>query len=171
MKNIMIAKILAVFLFYMLYWLCCFLCTGTDKKNLGGLRSYSDAVQQAVREHSEIGGIVPKEKSLRSILLGNLILFTAVFSVLGIALKNILGLNDFGTAFRFFFVFGEGLGLFDFLIIDLLWWRNTMRIRFSFLPEKVHYQDVGKHIGSFLRGIPLFAVVAALTPGIVMVIK
>ena len=38
--------------------------------------------------------------------------------------------------FWYFLAFGEGLGLFDLLVIDLLWWRNTKRIRFSFLPEK-----------------------------------
>lgn len=158
----MIAKIVTVFLFCLLYWLCCFLGTGTDKKNLAGLRSYPDAVQLAVREHPVLGKSAPAEKSTLSILLGNLLLFTVVFSVLGFALKGILGLHDFWAAFWFFLALGEGLGLFDILIIDLLWWRSTKRIRFSFLPEKVLYQNPNKHIGSFLRGIPLFAVTAVL---------
>ena len=38
------------------------------------------------------------------------------------------------------------------------------------LPEKRHYQNPDKHIGSFLRGIPLFAVVAAVSAGIVTLI-
>lgn len=166
----MIAKIAVSLGFYFLYWFVCFLCTGTDKKNLAGLRSYPDAVQQAVREHPVLEKVAPKEKSMISILLGNLLLFTVVFSVLGFALRNILGLDDFWTAFWFFLALGEGLGLFDLLVIDLLWWRNTRRIRFSFLPEKVDYQDPGKHIGSFLRGIPLFALVAVLSAGIVTMI-
>ncbi len=166
----MFAKIIIAFAFYILYWLVCFLGTGTDKKNLAGLRSYPDAVQQAVWEHPTLGKVVPQEKSALSILLGNLILFTATFSVLGLALTNVLGLNDFGTAFWFFLALGEGLGLFDLLVIDLLWWRNSKRIRFSFLPEKEIYQDPGKHIGSFLRGIPLFAVAAVLSAGIVTMI-
>ncbi len=161
------AKIATGFLFYLFYWFCCFLGTGTDKKNLAGLRSYPDAVQRAVRAHPVLGKAAPQEKSLLSILLGNLLLFTVVFSVLGLVLKNVLGLNDFLTAFLFFLALGEGLGLFDLIIIDLLWWRNTKRIRFSFLPEKSNYQDPSKHIGSFLRDIPLFAVVAVLSAGIV----
>lgn len=165
----MTIKIATAFLFYLLYWFCCFLGTGTDKKNLAGLRSYPDAVQTAVQKHPVLGKAAPKEKSTLSILLGNLLLFTVVFSVLGFALKGILGLHDFGAAFWFFLALGEGLGLFDLVVIDLLWWRNTKRIRFSFLPEKALYQDPGKHIGSFLRGIPLFAAVAALTAGIVIV--
>ncbi len=43
----------------------------------------------------------------------------------------------------------RGLGLFDLLVIDLLWWRNTKRTRFSFLPEKKYYQNPKKHIESF----------------------
>lgn len=135
----MIVKITTAFLFYLFYWFCCFLGTGADKKNLVGLRSYPDNVQQAVRAHKDFGKTAPKEKSIISILLGNLLLFTVIFSVLSAALKGFLGLNDFWSAFWFFLALGEGLGLFDLLIIDLLWWRNTKRIRFSFMPEKRHY--------------------------------
>ena len=164
------AKIATGFLFYLFYWFCCFLGTGTDKKNLARLRSYPDAVQQAVREHPVLVKATPKEKSILSILLGNLLLFTVVFSVLGLILRGILGLHDFEAAFWFFLALGEGLGLFDLVVIDLIWWRSTKRIRFSFLPEKAPYQNPGKHIGSFLRGIPLFAVVAVLAAGSVTMV-
>lgn len=76
------------------YWFCCFHGTGTDRKNLAGLRSYPDTVQLAVREHPVFGQSAPQGKSIVSILFGNLLLFTVVFSVLGFALKNILGLAD-----------------------------------------------------------------------------
>ncbi len=132
----MIAKIAVSLAFDVLYWFCCFFGTGTDKKNLAGLRAYPDALQQAVRKHPVLGRSAPKEKSIPSILLGNLLLFTVVFSVLGLVLKNVLGLNDFGTTCLFFLALGEGLGLFDLVVIDLLWWRNTKRIRFSFLPKR-----------------------------------
>lgn len=164
------AKIFTILLFCLFYWFCCFLGTGTDRKNLAGLRSYPDSVQRAVREHPVLGKSAPPEKSIPSILLGNLLLFTAVFSVLGFVLKDVLGLQTFGSAFWFFLALGEGLGLFDLVIIDLLWWRSTKRIRFSFLPEKQPYQDPGKHIGAFLRGIPLFAVAAVLAAGIVILL-
>ena len=38
------------------------------------------------------------------------------------------------------------------------------------LPEKEYYRNPKKHIESFLRGIPLFAAVAALTALIVTVL-
>lgn len=163
-------KLIVTFAFYFLYWFICFLCTGTDRKNLAGLRSYPDAVQKAVREHPVLGKAAPQEKSTAAILLSNLLLFTMVFSVLGLALKSVLGLNNYLSAFWYFLAFGEGLGLFDLLVIDLLWWRSTKRIRFSFLPEKKYYQDPKKHIESFLHGMPLFAAIAALTALIVTVL-
>lgn len=82
------------------------------------------------------------------------------FPFWGFALKSVLGLNNYLSAFWYFLAFGEGLGLFDLLVIDLLWWRSTKRIRFSFLPEKKYYQDPKKHIESFLHGMPLFAAIA-----------
>lgn len=157
-------RILAVIGFCFFYWGVCAVCTGTDRKNLAGLRSYPDAVQRAVREHPVLGKIAPEEKPLPSILLGNLILFSVVFSALGLALKARLGLAGFADAFAFFLLLGEGLGVFDLLVIDLLWWRNGKRVRFSFLPEKAAYQDAAKHVASFWRGVPLFAAVAAMFP-------
>ncbi len=153
--------------FWLLYWGICFLCTGTDKKNLAGLRSYPDAVQSIVRERLDDA---PKEKSIPSILLSNLVLFTVVFSALGLGFKRVLAFEGFLPAFWYFLILDEGLGLFDLLVIDLLWWRNTKRIRFSFLPDKEIYQDPSKHIGSFVRGIPLFAAIAALSAWIVTMI-
>ena len=96
-----------------------------------------------------------------------LVMFTVVFSILGLIFKSSLGLDSYGAAFWYFLIFGEGLGLFDLLVIDLLWWRNTRRIRFSFLSEKEAYQNPEKHVGAFLRGILLLATIAALTAGIV----
>ena len=151
--------------FWLMYWGICFICTGTDKKNLAGLRSYPDEVQAVVR--ARLGDEAPKDKSIPSILLGNLLLFTVVFSIVGIALRGLLSFDGYFSAFWYFLLLGEGLGLFDLVVIDLLWWRNTQRIRFSFLPNKAAYQDPSKHIGSFVRGIPLFAVVAALSAAVV----
>ena len=160
-------KIIVAIAFYFLYWGVCFLGTGTDKKNLMGLCSYPEEVQNRVRSDHQLGKAVPKGKSTAAILLSNLLLFTVVFSVLGLALKSVLGLNNYLSAFWYFLAFGERLGLFDLLVIDLLWWRSTKRIRFSFLPEKKYYQNPKKHIESFWRGIPLFAAAAALAALIV----
>ena len=160
-------KIIIAIAFYFLHWGICFLGTGTDKRNLIGLRSYPEEVQSRVRSDPQLGKKVPKAKSTAAVLLSNFLLFTVVFSVLGLALKSVLRLNGYLSAFWYFLALGEGLGLFDLLVIDLLWWRSTKRIRFSFLPEKKYYQDPKKHIEAFWHGIPLFAAVAALSALIV----
>ena len=52
--------------------------------------------------------------------------------------------------------------IFDLLIIDLLWWRNTKRIRFTKIPEKELYQNPQKHIQSFIRGFILYLIIAII---------
>ncbi len=163
-------KWLIMIAFWFLYWGICFLCTGGDKRNLKGLRSYPKAVQEQVREDPQLSVLAPKEKSIPAILLGNLVLFTVVFSLIGLIFRRVFAFDGYLAAFWYFLILGEGLGLFDLLVIDLLWWRNTGRIRFSFIPEKAAYQDPAMHIASFVRGIPLFAVIAALTAVIVSLI-
>ena len=123
-----------------------------------GLRSYPINVQKIVREKMDNA---PKAKSIPNILISNILLFTIVFSIMGLLFKNIYNFNNYLSAFIYFLLLGEGLGLFDLLIIDLLWWRNTKRIRFSFLTDKQYYQDSKMHIDSFIRGIPLFIVVVS----------
>ena len=123
-----------------------------------GLRSYPINVQKIVREKMNNA---PKAKSITNILISNILLFTIVFSIMGLLFKNIYNFNNYLSAFIYFLLLGEGLGLFDLLIIDLLWWRNTKRIRFSFLTDKQYYQDPKMHIDSFIRGIPLFIVVVS----------
>ena len=60
-------KIIVAIAFCFLYWGVCFLGTGTDKKNLIGLRSYPEEVQNRVRSDHQLGKAVPKEKSECSI--------------------------------------------------------------------------------------------------------
>ena len=72
-------KIIIAIMFYFLYWGVCFLGTGTDRKNLIGLRSYPEYVQNCVRNNPEFAKDIPKAKSIVNILLSNLILFTVVF--------------------------------------------------------------------------------------------
>ena len=103
-------KIMIAAVFYFLYWGVCFLGTGTDRKNLIGLRSYPDEVQTRVQSDPQLGQAVPKAKSTAAILLSNLLLFTVVFSVLGLALKSVLGLNNYLSAFLVLPCIRRGIG-------------------------------------------------------------
>ena len=103
-------KWLIMLIFYFLYWGICYLCTGTDEKNLMGLRSYPINVQKIVREKMDNA---PKAKSITNILISNILLFTIVFSIMGLLFKNIYNFNNYLSAFIYFLLLGEGLGLFD----------------------------------------------------------
>lgn len=162
-------KIVVAVVLYLLFFAMCYMATGTDKKNMSGFRSYPDEVQKRVREDVVLGSMAPKKLSVPITIVANLLMFTVIFSVLGILLKNTLGIADFQSAFLYFLILGEGLNLFDLIIIDLLWWRNSKRIRFSCVPEKEAYQNPKKHVDSFWRGVPMFAVVALLSALVVCV--
>lgn len=95
-------KIIVAIAFYFLYWGVCFLGTGTDKKNLMGLRSYPEEVQNRVRSDHQLGKAVPKRKSTAAVWLSNLLLFTVVFSALGLALRGVLNLDGYLSAFWYF---------------------------------------------------------------------
>lgn len=161
-------RIIFAFTFYLLYWFICFLATGNDRKNLIGLRSYPDSVQERVRAQGLADNL--RKPSIPSIFIGNILLFTAVFSLIGLIFRRLLQLDSYLSSFLFFLALGEGLSLFDLVVIDLLWRRNTSRIRFSFIPEKSAYWDPGKHLGSFWREIPVFAAVAALSAAVTTIL-
>lgn len=150
---------------WLVFWLCCYLGTGSDEKNLIGLRSYPDEVINIVKQQPNLK--VPQDKSIPQILIGNFVMFTIICVVIGSVFKEYLHLDSFSQAFLFFLLLTEGLGVFDLVVIDLLWWRNTERIRFSFLKDKSYYQNPKKHIDSFIRGIPLFVVVSLVSAWIV----
>lgn len=165
----MVVKILVVCGFCILLAIICYLNTGTDQKNMIGFRSYPKEVQKLVREDPVLNKMAPKEINMVKVLISNIVLFTILFVVTGIFLKRIVGFNgDFDT-FVYFLILGETINLFDLVIIDLLWWRNTTRIRFSTIQDKVLYQDPYMHVASFLRGIVMYFGVALIVTGILMI--
>ncbi|MCI8410017.1 MAG: hypothetical protein HFJ09_12230 [Lachnospiraceae bacterium] len=58
---------------------------------------------------------------------------------------------------------GQCLNVFDFLVIDMLWWRKSKRIRFTGTEDKKElYANPRKHFISFLKGIVVFLLVAVI---------
>lgn len=141
-----------------LFWGGCWLCTGDDRKNLYGFRSYPDAVQSIVRARPELAGKLRPQRPAMT-FAGNLLLFTVVLFILGLLTRQ----EDFAGNFRNILILGQGLNLFDLVVIDLIWWRHTKRVRFFGTENRPElYADPGKHIASFLRGIVMFLLVAIL---------
>lgn len=154
----------------LLFWGICYLNTGNDQKNMIGFRSYPKEVQELVKKDPVLGKKAPKEINMFKILVSNFILFTVIFLIVGLIIKYTVGFSDFMDAFVYFLVLGETLNLFDLIVIDLLWWRNTERIRFSCVPDKALYQNPSVHIASFIRAIVMYFVIALLVAAILNVL-
>ncbi len=142
----------------LVFWGLCILGTGTDAKNLKNLSSYPERVQQQIKANPAFAAHISPSSPLRTFGL-NLLLYTPLFLILCSFLRT----DSFFGNFLTVFLMGELLNCFDLLVIDLLWWRHTPRIRFSGTEHRPElYQDPKTHIHSFVRGALLFLVVALL---------
>lgn len=165
----MITTIIFTVILCFVFWGCCYINTGGDEKNIKAYATYPDEVQAYVRNDSELKEQIEKANLLVSpnpvkTFLANTVLFLAVLFLLGIFVRtdsfavNLLRLN----------IIGQGLNLFDYLVIDLLWWRNTKRIRFQGTENQPElYRNPKKHTVSFVKGIVMFFLVA-LADGILL---
>lgn len=139
-----------------LFGLCIF-NTGTDEKNLRNYMSYPDEVQRRIKEIKEYQGKY-QETGRFAALAANFLIFTLLLFVLGIVIRQ----TNFMHNFLSLIILGETLNVFDLAVIDLLWWRNSKRIRLSKIPQKELYQNPKKHIEAFLRALVLYFFVAIL---------
>lgn len=146
------------------FWFMCYLNTGTDDKNIKSYAGYPDKVQVLIMQNSELSKKIEKSNPLVSnssmkAFLSNYFLFSIVLFALTFFFRT----NSYFINFIYLSIMGQGLNLFDYLVIDLLWWRNTKRVRFTGIeaaPEL--YKDIGKHTASFIRGIFLFLMIAVM---------
>lgn len=149
--------IIEIIILCAVFFALCFLGTGTDEKNLKSYASYPDEVQKRIREVDEYQGKYHEANKLAT-WFANLVVFLVSFMIFGAFLRE----KDFSQNFIKLLILGQALNIFDLFVIDLLWWRNTKRIRFSKIPEKSLYQNPKKHNEAFLRAIPMYIVVAAV---------
>lgn len=147
----------------LVFWGICYLGTGTDEKNLKGLSAYPDPIQQRVKSDGVLG---PKVKTISPMagFLSNLLLYTVLLLIICYFDRE----DGFTANFLNVLVMGESLNLFDLLVIDLLWWRHTKRIRFTGTENQPElYSDPKNHLKSFLKGALMFFA-AALIAGLVL---
>lgn len=139
------------------FFILCFLGTGTDDKNLKSFSSYPDEVQTLIRNNEDYRAKV-KTTNKCVVFLLNFLIFLVILFILGIAIRK----PNFLHNFICLSIIGQGLNLFDLLVIDLIWWRRTKRIRFTKIPEKNLYQNPRKHIESFLRAFVMYLLIAVI---------
>lgn len=164
----MITTIILTIILCFVFWGCCYISTGGDEKNSKAYATYPDEVQAYVRNDSRLKKQIEKANLLVSpnpvrTFLANAVLFLAVLFLLGIFVRT----DSFVMNLLRLTVMGQGLNLFDYLVIDLLWWRNTKRIRFTGTENQPElYRDPQKHTASFVKGILMFFLVALADGGL-----
>lgn len=136
-----------------IFFVLCFLATGTDEKNLRSYDTYPKKVQDEV---NIVYNYKNKEKSKLKVFISNFFLFLIVLFIFGFFTKEKSFINNFICLS----ILGQSLNLFDLIVIDLLWWRNTKRIRFSKISDKELYQDKTKHFKAFIRALFMFELVS-----------
>lgn len=146
-----------LFILCLIFFGLCFLGTGTDEKNLKNYMSYPDEVQAKIKRIGDYQGKF-KEASKTSTFVANFIVFSILFLILGLKIRQ----ESFVQNFIALLILGQGLNVFDLVFIDLLWWRNTKRIRLSKIPEKDLYQNPKKHIEAFERAFFMYFLIALL---------
>lgn len=149
--------IIETFILCIVFFLLCYLGTGTDKKNLKSYSSYSDEVQSRIKDIPEYQGQF-RENNKIIVFASNFLLFLCLLFALGLLIRE----KNWWHNYLALTVIGQGLNFFDLLIIDLLWWRNTKRIRFTKIPEKELYQNPIKHIEAFGRALIMYLLVALI---------
>lgn len=141
----------------LIFFILCYLGTGTDEKNLKNYMSYPDEVQAKIKRIGDYQGKF-KEASKTSTFIANFIIFSILFLILGLKICQ----ESFVQNFIGLLILGQGLNVFDLVFIDLLWWRNTKRIRLSKIPEKALYQNPKTHIEAFERAFFMYFLIALL---------
>ena len=149
--------IIEIIILCAVFFALCFLGTGSDEKNLKSYASYPDEVQKRIREVDEYQGKLHEANKLVT-WFANLVVFLVLFMIFGAFLRE----KDFTQNFINLLILGQALNIFDLVVIDLLWWRNSKRIRLTKVPEKELYQNPKKHIEAFFRAIPMYIIVAAV---------
>lgn len=141
-----------------LFWGICCLSTGSDDKNIKSYASYPDEVQEMVKKNPALQFKIKTVSPFVS-FISNIVVFGIVFFIFGVFMKE----DGFKANFVNLLTLGQCLNAFDFLIIDMLWWRNSKRVRFADTKDRKElYSNPKKHFVSFLKGIAAFLIIAVI---------
>ena len=147
------------------FYLICYLGTGTDKANLNSYRSYPDEVKTLIDQDSEYKDMVKKSNPI-VVFISNTLIFLVLFFIMGIFIRTSNYLYNFFSIL----IIGEVLNAFDLLVIDLLWFRHSKRTRLSKYPNKNIYLDPKNHIISFVKAFVMYIIVALIDGALLLLL-
>lgn len=147
--------ILELAILCILFWAICYLNTGSDEKNIKSYASYPDEVQEIVKKKPALQTKIKSTSPIMSFVI-NIFIFCLIFI-------PFVKADGFIANFMHLLILGQCLNAFDFLVIDMLWWRNSKRVRFKGTEDRRDlYSNPKKHFISFLKGIAVFVIVAVI---------
>lgn len=150
-------------IFCLIMGLMCVLGTGSDEKNIKSYRNYPTVLKEKLKNDPKYKDKI-KEVNPISVFISNLIMFLVIVFIFGLFIRT----ESFLYNFVFLLILGQVMNLFDLLIMDMLWFRNTKRVRFSEYSDDSLYKDPKEHIISFLKALVMFTIVALIDGAILM---
>lgn len=150
--------ILELIILCIMFWGICYLNTGSDEKNIKSYASYPDEVQEMIKKNSALQAKIKTTPPAAS-FISNILVFGILLFIFGLFVKA----DGFMANFICLSILGQCLNAFDFLVIDMLWWRNSKRIRFTGTEDRRDlYSNPKKHFNSFLKGVAVFLIIAVI---------
>ena len=158
--------LLAIIILCGLLSLIAYLGTGSDERNLKSFGSYPKKIQDRIRKNHALDGKY-REPNVALSLVVNFVFFGVVIFLLGLMVKT----DSFWINFLYLFFIGQLGNVFDLCILDMLWWRNSKRVRISG-TEDMHkeYQDPTPHLHAFYRALAMFTVIAAVDGALLLLL-
>ena len=140
------------------FFAICYLNTGSDDKNIKSYASYPDEVQEMIKKNPALQAKIKTTPPVVS-FASNILIFGIVLFIFGFFIKA----DGFMANFINLSILGQCHNAFDFLVIDMLWWRNSKRVRFTGTKDRKDlYSNPKKHFVSFLKGIAVFLIVSLI---------
>ena len=140
--------------FCLLMGTMCFLGVGNDEKNIKSFRSYPDELQELLQKDENYKNKIKTVSPVAS-FVSNFLMFLVIVFIFGIFIRT----KDFLHNFVALLILGQVMNVFD-LLLDLFWFRNTKRTRFSNYPDPKLYKNPKNHINSFIKALFMFTLVA-----------
>ena len=160
----------------LLFWLQSIILSGLftlhivlEMKNpIKGIMSYPPAIRKRVESLPQYQGTIGAEKREH---MAKKLVSVFVFAVLFAVVCWFSGANTFTSAFLHSFGLFAVVNLWDLLVLDLLWFCHSKRVRLPGTEDMVkEYTSPWHHVLGFGMGLAIGAVVSLLAGGLVALI-
>lgn len=143
-----------------------FIGTKDDKTKLKGFYYYPKEIQERIRTIPEHIKHIPKESAQTINFVVSFAIFLVIFSVCNYINGTVSFINTFTNSV----ILGVVMNLYDLVILDIIWFPNSIRARVTGTEDmSKEYRNYKGHVKAFLRGI-IMTFAGAFIVGIIFII-